>query len=111
MSETRLGRPEAVSRDAVAGCLLKVGQVEMDPDHPVLTRQQVRWMYLLCLQAADERGLEARLEDRRLVFATGDSMSFFNLARRLAGLDSEAEWPEFVSSALNVLLDVLAEMP
>lgn len=77
---------------------------ETDPDYPVLTRQQVQWMYLLCLQAAADRGLEAWLADGRLVFRSGDSLSFFNLARKLAALDSEAEWSDCVRQNLDVLL-------
>ncbi len=76
----------------------------MDPDYPALTRQQVQWMHLLCLQTAADRGLEARLEDGRMVFQTGDSLSFFNLARKLAALDNESEWADCVRQHLNVLL-------
>ena len=77
---------------------------DADPDFPALTRQQVQWMYLLSLQTAAESGLEARIEDGWMVLETGDSMSFFNLARKLAALDNESEWADCVRRHLNVLL-------
>lgn len=79
-------------------------QEEPDPDYPVLTRQQVHEMYQLSLRTAAERGLEASIDGGWLVLQGGDRLSFFNLARKLAALDSAAAWADCVSANLNVLL-------